>query len=168
MNALKWSLLVYVVLAGKLALANTPASIDLFPDPILTLAILAIVALEHPLSFAVAASIGFAGDLLWGERVGISMLCLLVTGYWLGGIRRWFDLDAPVRSVSVAWFLATVVVALETILRRALGGGAYDLESLFVRSIVDGFLCGLVVYLLHLALEKTAASLRTIFQFSSN
>lgn len=163
MSVIKWSLLVYLVFAINLVFGSELARSDVLPDPILVLAILVIVSVDHSLAFALAAAIGLFGDLLWGVRLGSSMLCLAVVGYSLGGIRHWFETESLTRSISVAWFLGTIVLFGRAVLNLLLDGGSVDLERLLVRAAWEGFWCGIAVYVTHFTLDRCRERFSLIF-----
>lgn len=165
MSALGWLALVYAVLAAKLVLGPRMPESDFMPDPILVLAILSLVTIEHPLAFAIAGAVGLIGDLLWGERLGTSLLCLLLVGYWLGGVRRWFELERPGRAIGAAWLLAAVVLLARGLLTHALEGQAIaDPEAMVLRAAWEGLWCAVAVYLSHLAIQHARQRVGVIFQ----
>lgn len=163
MNAVKWTLLIYLVFAANLVLGPRLAGSDVLPDPVLVLAVLVIVTLESSLAFAVAGLIGLCGDLLWGDRLGTSMFCLSLVGYSLGGIKHWFDIASLTRSVAVSWFLATAFLVSRAFLSHLLDGQSVDLELLLVRATWEGFWCGTAVYFVHLALVRSKERFSLIF-----
>lgn len=146
MTFVKWILLVYVVLAGKLVFGPDVSDHDFLPDGVLVLALLALLTIEHPLAFAVAGIIGLVGDLFWGDRLGTSMLCIAVVGYLMGGIRRWFTPENPIRSVTVAWFLAATLLITRAVLVKTIDGGAMDPENMLIRAAWEGLWCGVAVF----------------------
>ncbi|MFO0948466.1 MAG: rod shape-determining protein MreD [Planctomycetota bacterium] len=146
MTIVKWILLVYVVLASKLVFGSDLAGHEFLPDGMLVLALLALLTIEHPLAFAVAGVIGLVGDLFWGDRLGTSMLCLAVVGYAMGGIRRWFTPENPLRSVTVAWFLAATLLLARAVLIKTIDGGAMNPEDMLIRAAWEGFWCGVAVF----------------------
>lgn len=167
MSALGWLAIVYAVLATKLALGPRMPQSDFFPDPILVLAILSLVTIEHPLAFAIAGAVGLVGDLLWGDRLGTSLLCLLLVGYWFGGVRRWFEIDRPGRAIGAAWLLAGVVFLARGLLTHALAGQAIaDPEAMVLRAAWEGLWCAVAVYLSHLVIQHTRQRVGVIFQAS--
>jgi cell shape-determining protein MreD len=167
MSWLRWLLLVYLALSARLALAPATTSSGMLPDPNLALAILAIVSIQHPLGFVVAALIGFSGDLLWGENLGATMLPLTLVGYWLGGIRRWFALETPFRSIGAAAVLAAATIALRAILLAFLFREPIAWERLAIRSSYDGIVCGVLAFALHFVVERFTQWLRAVFQPSA-
>lgn len=159
----KWLVLAYLTIAAKLALAPYVTSYGHLPDPMLVIAVLALVTVDHPYTFALAGMIGLAGDFFWGERLGAAMLCLLVVGFFLGGLRRSFALEKPLRALAAASLVATALFLLHAVLEQFLRSRSLQWPALSTPVLADGCICGGVVYALHAVLTQSTRRIAAIF-----
>ncbi|QDU62059.1 hypothetical protein Pan216_29250 [Planctomycetes bacterium Pan216] len=166
MNWIKWGLLVYATLAAKTVLGPELQGWEFLPDGVLVIAILALITIEHPLAFAIAGLIGFADGLLWGPKLGSTMLSIVVIGYAFGGIKHWFAMDKLFRSVGVAWFLASAVLLSRTSLLQYLAHRSVDLEAIIVPAVWEGFLTGTAVVAVAYVFDRIGKLYETVFRSS--
>lgn len=164
MNALKWALMAYAVLATKLALWSYLDSNPLMPDPVLVLALVALITEAPPAGVLIAAILGMLGDLFWGTRLGATMVCLVATGWWLGGIRKWFDIELPARSIGVATFLGWAVLAERSALYAWLLGSSRDLEQILVPTLWQAVPIGVATFGLAYLFDRSKNAWATLFQ----
>lgn len=90
--------------------------------------------------FLAAGAAGLLEDLLVPGRVGLGMACFLVVGYAVGQVRARSPIDRLVVQLAVVfvaasalavcqasmhWLMTPTPVSLSSLLRRALGVGAY-------------------------------------------
>lgn len=140
-----WLALVYATAAIKVTYEQALLDLRVMPDPLLVLAILVILSAEPPVSYVVLAAIGFLSDLLWGQTIGTSMVCMLSVGYLLGSFRNFFQTGELVRAVLIAWVLATAILLSRVCVFEQLQGNPIDLGPLAVAALVEAAPCALVV-----------------------
>lgn len=158
---LKWIVLVYVALVLRSNAA--PSSLFAIVDPLLAVAVLAVLSLGHPAGFLTAAAIGLLFDLLWSDRLGASMVSFAVAGYALGGLRRWFESENAGSRCAAAALLGTSMLLIRGLILELARGSQYGLEAILLRSLWDGCLAGALSLGLHAflgRLESWIGSLR--------
>lgn len=142
----KWLILAYAALSISVGLGDVLSRYPLLPDPVFLLGLYAIIAIDHPLGFAVAGLIGLADDLVWSERIGPTMLALQATGFALGGSRRWFGNGSIARLIGIGTLLAASALAARSGVLVALDRSSVDWEAFVLRAIAEGsfYAAGLV------------------------
>ena len=166
MTVVLWTLLLYCSLVlGVVFQGSSSATLFWMPDGIAVLAVLAMVTLAWPSGLWVAAGIGLLADLLWGPRLGLTTVCVVVVGSLLGGIRHWFDCGRPARSIAVTTFLAAMLLMTRYALQQWLiASGDVDWIGLTMLGTWEAVKAGLTAFALAWLVERTTTTTTILFR----